>query len=997
MNIPLKKGCILLFLSAIITIASAPLHMLPAQALNHILGQLIVHLPKGKNPNTLINQHAIFENTPTLLKVERTLSEDLNIHLYSFDYQNINENRLLNKIKHNADVLAAQFNHFISPRNTWPNDPYMVYQWHWLNTGGSMGTLDADIDAELAWDITTGGSTPAGTEIVIALLDDGLDLNHEDFQGNFWVNQHEIPDNGIDDDGNGYIDDYYGWNVIAQNDYIGYGTHGTQVAGLMGAQGNNGLGISGLNWQVKIMPVYSDWALESEVVEGYSYVLANRRLYNETNGEKGAFVVATNLSWGVDGVFATEAPVWCAIYDSLGAAGILNVGAASNIAWDVDLMGDLPTTCTSDYFLGVTATTEYDELSTTSYGAISIDVAAPGRNIYTTESFNNYQFSSGTSFAAPQVTALAALLYAAPCNYLEELSWEEPAAAVQLVKESILQGTDPLNSLNGLVATGGRINAYKSLLWLLSVCGNCLPPPTLNAQPGPEDGSLQISWTSPQTSSMLNIYLRKAGEAVWTILPNQSSPLTIHNLDFCSKYEVKAAHTCSNGETLFGPTSGNVTEGCCRPPITRDAEVYPDENLVLLRWEPTIDATEYLVQYRPEGNTEWTEVVTPDSSLALYNLNPCAAYSWRVLAICAFLPTLQDAPTNSFTFPDCETCTQTPYCLPDNPINTFEWIEKVRVADWEWQSGQQEAGYALIHSPQILRLVPEQNYEIAVLPEGAAFWEENLAFWIDLNQNGHFSDPGELLWATAQTVTLGSWASGQFSLPPNLPQGYYRIRLSMWWDNPDNTPSNPDCFEPGIWGEVEDYCAYIGYDSCPLPENIQITATDEQSLTLSWEVASAAPQSYTIHYYADGDDVANTLTINAQQGSQALLQQLQPCRTYHIRIETHCNGDSMSSEWTSFFLEGHCSPSALLQATPYPSVFSNEFYLDINPPTYTGTINLQWYAVSGKLLYEERFRLDPGHPGRLSPNVTRLPSGLLLLKVQTQSGEELVMKVLKER
>src|SRR5690606_5975802 len=121
-------------------------------------------------------------------------------------------------------------------------------QWHWLNTGAGGGLLDADIDAEIAWDFTTGGLTANGDTIVVAIIDSGLDYNHEDIAANVWINHSEIPGNGIDDDGNGYVDDVYGWNAYDENGDIWGNSHGLQVAGMVGAVGNNGIGITGMNW-----------------------------------------------------------------------------------------------------------------------------------------------------------------------------------------------------------------------------------------------------------------------------------------------------------------------------------------------------------------------------------------------------------------------------------------------------------------------------------------------------------------------------------------------------------------------------------------------------------------------------------------------------------------------------------------------------------------------------------------------------------------------------
>ncbi|MCB0680027.1 MAG: S8 family serine peptidase, partial [Saprospiraceae bacterium] len=127
------------------------------------------------------------------------------------------------------------------------------------------GLPDADIDATEAWDHTTGGLTPAGDTIVVAVIDDGTDPDHPDLAANLWRNYAEIPYNNIDDDDNGYIDDHWGWNVSAGIDLVQFGSHGVKVSGLIGAVGDNQTGIAGVNWDVKILNVVGITNVESEV------------------------------------------------------------------------------------------------------------------------------------------------------------------------------------------------------------------------------------------------------------------------------------------------------------------------------------------------------------------------------------------------------------------------------------------------------------------------------------------------------------------------------------------------------------------------------------------------------------------------------------------------------------------------------------------------------------------------------------------------------------
>ncbi|MBK9108302.1 MAG: S8 family serine peptidase [Saprospiraceae bacterium] len=248
-----------------------------------------------------------------------------NIWLFEFDHTRYSAAELMESISTYDFVLNIQRNHLLQYRVK-PNDPLFQLQWHHFNDASSGGVADADFDTDLAWDLCTGGLTENMDSIVICIIDDGLEIQHEDIAPNMWRNYAEIPGNGIDDDRNGYIDDFLGWNSFKQNDQIDSEKHGTAVAGLAGAKGNNSMGISGIAWHNQMMFV-AGGGDEANAIESYAYPLYFRRLYNQSKGSKGAFVVATNSSWGADLVKAEDSPIWCAIYDSLGKEGILNIAS----------------------------------------------------------------------------------------------------------------------------------------------------------------------------------------------------------------------------------------------------------------------------------------------------------------------------------------------------------------------------------------------------------------------------------------------------------------------------------------------------------------------------------------------------------------------------------------------------------------------------------------------------------------------------------------------
>ena len=444
-------------------------------------GEVIVKLNGKFQASALTDKGLFYHGIPAGLELKQTLSELSSIHLFSYDDEAMGEEMLLRSLNDLPFVEAAQLNHYVENRAT-PNDPQFGSQWHHID-----GT-DNDIDSDLAWDITTGGTTANGDRIVVAVLEGGgSNYNHVDLIDNHWVNTDEIPGNGIDDDANGFVDDYNGWNSGSNNDAIAAGGHGTSVSGMIGATGNNGNGGAGVNWDVDIMQVDMGSGLtESNVIAAYNYPYTMRDLYNTSGGERGALVVATNASWGIDGANPENYPVWCAYYDDLGAVGILNCGATANNNVNIDVVGDMPTGCGSDYMVAVTATNSSDVRTFSGYGATTIDLGAPGENVFLPSGSTGYGGTSGTSFASPCVAGGIALVYSAPCADLASNALLAPQATADAVRSYILNGVDLVPNLAGETVTGGRLNVRTALDLAIEACNpdiGCTDPTACNYSP----------------------------------------------------------------------------------------------------------------------------------------------------------------------------------------------------------------------------------------------------------------------------------------------------------------------------------------------------------------------------------------------------------------------------------------------------------------------------------------------------------------------------------
>jgi hypothetical protein len=447
-----------------------------------IPGKMMVQLSDMNQLSALSQEFAPFN-----FKVERILSHRLNIALVSYDEAGILAEDILSQVRQNPLVKLAQHEHVLQLReltsDSLPDDPFFGLQWSLQNTGQSGGLPGADIDALNAWGITTGGLTAHGDTIVVAVIDSGCDVFHPDLS--LFKNWNEIPGNGIDDDNNGYIDDYHGWNAYNGTGNVPASNHGTHVSGTIGAFGNNGTGVAGVNWNVKVLPIAGSSGNESTVVAAYAYVYDMRALYDETDGEFGAFIVATNSSFGVNFGQPQNYPIWGAMYDSLGTLGILSAAATANLNINIDSVGDVPTAFPSPHLISVTNTTNMDVKATSAaYGLETIDLGAPGTSIYSTRNNNTYGYSTGTSMATPHVSGAVALLLATADSVFIDFYKENPAAAALQLKFHLLAGTDKLESLQGLTVTGGRLNVYNPMLLMFS------PLPILHVVPDSIDISI---------------------------------------------------------------------------------------------------------------------------------------------------------------------------------------------------------------------------------------------------------------------------------------------------------------------------------------------------------------------------------------------------------------------------------------------------------------------------------------------------------------------------
>ncbi|MEZ4987380.1 MAG: S8 family serine peptidase [Saprospiraceae bacterium] len=413
------------------------------------------------------------------LRFLRSLGIRHNLALYEVDTSSVDTNALLAWVRHQPEVKAAQWNGEVSFRET-PDDPFFFNQW------------DMDIiQAPDAWEHTTGGQTATGVPIVVAVMDSSFDTAHEDIRENLWYNEAETPDDNVDNDGNGYVDDRLGWDYFSNTPHIAPGDHGLSITGIIGASGNNGKGVAGINWNLQMM-LFSFNQI-ADLMQAYEYVIDQRMRFNETNGAAGAFVVAANHSFGVNNTLCDNYPVWQAMLDHLGEAGVLSSAGVANTRYNVDISGDTPATCPSDYLIVSCNTDADDNLYTSSaYGPVSVDMGSPGEASYTVKPAGTYGLFGGNSAATPHVTGAIALLYSANVQVLTQQAIQQPAATARLIRDVLIRGVEQTPSLQNRTATGGRLNLANALSLLLD---------NYNSEPGPL--AMTIVFPNPVTDKVM--------------------------------------------------------------------------------------------------------------------------------------------------------------------------------------------------------------------------------------------------------------------------------------------------------------------------------------------------------------------------------------------------------------------------------------------------------------------------------------------------------------
>lgn len=374
--------------------------------------------------------------------------------IYVLDLENPSRENVIDtieKLKAMPNIEYAEPNYNVYEFSE-PNDTY--YQ------NGKQAVLDL-IGAKKLWDFDIDCS-----DVTVGVMDSGIQTNHEDLIDNIWVNTGEIVGDGIDNDGNGYIDDIYGWNCGDSNGDVSYvNEHGVHVAGIVSAATNNSKGVASVARNAKIASIKifnsSGKSTLSYIIEGINYAKKND-------------INIINCSFGGAGWGSTSVSIVKSAIEAV--PDIFFVIAAGNIATstpqpDNDQTAVYPSQLTKDLdnVISVANTTSSDELSSTShYGATSVDIAAPGTGIYSTIPTSSYGTMSGTSMATPMVASAVAVMRAV-----------NPNISAKEIKETLCSSSDKLSALTGKVISGGRLNAYNAVKAIMPTATPTATPTTV--------------------------------------------------------------------------------------------------------------------------------------------------------------------------------------------------------------------------------------------------------------------------------------------------------------------------------------------------------------------------------------------------------------------------------------------------------------------------------------------------------------------------------------
>ncbi|MFO7940094.1 MAG: S8 family serine peptidase [Bacteroidales bacterium] len=714
------------------------------------------------------------------------------------------------------------------------NDPNYSSQWHYNNTGQSGGTVDADIDLPEAWDLETGD-----TQVVVAIEDEGVDFDHVDLAGNMWTNTGEVPGNGVDDDNNGYVDDYYGYNFGYDQGAIVPGEHGTHVGGTVAAETNNGVGVAGVaggsgnNDGVRLMSVQVfSGSSQGGFAEGFVYA-----------ADMGAHI--SQNSWGGGGESQSVNDAIDYFVQNGGSSNVMSGGVVVIAAGNSNVSSGASTwPAQYENAIAVASTDDNDVRSSFSNYGSWVDIAAPGSDILSCKPNDSYQYMSGTSMACPHVSGVAALIVS---HFKGNITPAQVRARLEDSADNI-DGKNP-NYIGQLGS--GRLNAYSALSgetppdppatyctsqgsnfsyeWIAEVqvgtysntSGAAGYSDFTNEEIAVEAGeSYAVSLTPEFSGSSYNEYWKiwidfnndtifDASELVFDAGSLSKSTVTgsiaipadatgTRRMRVSMKYNgaQTACETFSYGEVEdYHVVIGSATPDTEAPTAPSGlAATNVTETSVDLSWNASTDNVGVDSYWVYQNGSQIA--TTASTSYGVTGLSPATSYNFTVKAVDAAGNVSAASNQISVTTDDSS---PVEYCASKGNNTNYEWIDLVELGSINNTTGA-NGGYADFTnlSTNLTRGDDATIYISAGFSSSS--YTEYWHVWIDLDQSGTFESDELLVSGSSSSADR---LQATLTIPSDAVLGATRMRVTMKY----NAAAQP-C-ETFSYGEVEDYTVNI--------------------------------------------------------------------------------------------------------------------------------------------------------------------------------------------
>ncbi len=873
-----------------------------------------------------------------------------------------------------------------------PDDPYLGHQWH-LNK----------IKASTAWDVSTGSE-----DIVVAVIDDAIKTTHEDLKNIIWTNHLEIPNNGVDDDNNGFVDDFQGYDM-ADNDNnpnppinSPYLRHGTHVTGIIASETNNGLGIASIGNGIEVLPIKASKdntapekaGLKTSISHGWqgvSYAIMMN-------------VDIINLSWGSKASSQTYQNLLTEAHNK----GIIVVAAAGN-----NSNSDKVYPAAYEHVVAVAATNPNDSrLEISSYGDW-VDVSAPGGNIISTSSTANnaYENNSGTSMASPLVAGLLGLMWS-----------HDRSVLLEDLLNCLLSNTDPISTPSDNKPMGtGRINAAKAM--------QCLTPPICEVSSSPvctsiEANSVNIVWEATSSVQYKVAYKISGISNLWTYKEVITPFVFLENLIPSTDYIIKVASICEESISEYSAITyfTTLSEAICNAPtdVTND---HIDSTTAVFSWYNEGNNNRYKVAHKLVSATSWIYSETDDSNIYLENLEPNHTYVLKVASICEEL--VSDYSPKVY-FKTEEIPCHTPTQLEAKELSHIE-------AEVAWNNTTADRyrfafklqasviwNYIEVASNNInlKNLSPEHTYMMKV----ASICGESLS---DYTAPIFFTTPPPpCRIPVAPTVSELTARSMVFTWEGESQNTYriaYKTKTSISWNYllsetsnihlKDLVPNSTYLLKvASVCGQgLSNYTEPIQVTTiqveCPIPINIKTYLVASQKVRVSWIVEdNDYIEGYIVRYRPQGVEVWKKEIVSTPIIYIGFLKANQ---IYELQVSTTCVGDEIGkiffSETVFFETRNLHEPISANEDSlsksknnishtfttfkTFPNPSNGRYSVQFDQKTATDMI-LYVYDQSAKIVYSELWNVQIGN-NRFEIDLSNQPKGRYFLQLTQPHGSTL--------